>query len=287
MSGAQFRHFDVGDIRVTTVADGFRQFPLPEGLVLNASTDEINAALVAAGLQAGQLTIHFNPVVISTGKHCALVDTGNGIAAGQAAGSTVGQMLASQEAAGIPLESIDTVIISHFHGDHMAGLVTPEGRSAFPNARILVPEPEWAFWMDDAKMEAAGPLAQNFEACRKIFGAVASQVSQYRWGEEVIPGVKAVGTPGHTPGHTSFMVESDGHRLFIFSDVTNNPALFVTHPGWQLRFDQDPNQAEATRRKTLEMLADGKIVVQGFHFPFPGRAFIEKDGDGYRTLPSD
>ncbi len=287
MSAAQARHIDVGDVRVTTVADGFRQFPLPEGLIVNASVDEINTALVAAGMPAGQITLHFNPVLITSGKQTALVDTGNGIAASQAAGSTVGQLNASLAAAGITLESIDTVIISHFHGDHIAGLLTADGSSAFPHARILVPVPEFAYWMDDAKMAAAGPLAQAFATTRKIFETVASQVSQYAWGDEIMPGVKAVGTPGHTPGHTSFMVESGGKRLFILSDVTNHPALFVTHPGWHARFDMDGNQAEATRRETLAMLAQGKILAQGFHFPFPSRAFIEKDGEGYRIVPSD
>lgn len=285
---AQAASHQVGGIRVITVADGQSTFPLPDGLVVNASKAEVSAALAASGLDPDNLTIHFNPVVIETSAGRALVDTGFGPAAGQAPGATTGLLLKSLAAAGIDPASIDSVVISHFHGDHVAGLVGPDGGPAFPGARILVPAPEWAFWMDDAQMKAAtGMVAQAFATNREVFGAVKDKVSQFAWGDEILPGVTAEGTPGHTPGHTSFTVRDGGQALFIQSDVTNNPAIFVVHPDWMVGFDQNGPEAVATRRRVYDRAAAEKVPVQGFHFPFPSRGAIEKAGDGYRLVPMD
>ncbi len=278
----------VGGIRVTTVADGVRRFALPDGLVVNASKADVSAALAAAGLDPDEMTIHFNPIVIDTAGARALVDTGFGAAAGQAPDATTGLLLRSLAAAGIDPGSIDTVVISHFHGDHVAGLVAPDGGPAFPGARVLVPGPEWQFWMDDGKMKAAdGRVAETFESNRKVFATVGDKVSQFAWGDEILPGVVAEGTPGHTPGHTSFHVRSGGQSLFVQSDVTNNPALFVVHPEWRVGFDMDGPQAVTTRRRVYDRAAQEKVPVQGFHYPFPGRGLIEKDGEGYRLVPID
>lgn len=280
--GARAAPHGVGDIRVVTVADGVRRFPLPDGFITNAGPDAINGALRAAGLPQGEITTPFNPVVVETAGRRALIDTGNGSAAGRGPDATNGLLLRSLAAAGIEPGSVDTLVISHFHGDHVNGIAD------FPGARVLVPKPEWDFWMDDAAMAAAPPgrMAQLFEANRKVFAACRDRVGFYEWGEAVLPGVTAEGTPGHSAGHTSFTVESGGERLFIQSDVTNQPALFVAHPGWHAAFDADPVQAEATRRRVLDRAAAGRVLVQGFHFPFPSRGFIEKQGDGYRLVPA-
>ena len=112
-------------------------------------------------------------------------------------------------------------------------------------------------------------------------------MSTHAWDEEVVSGVTAVGTPGHSIGHTSYLVESQGESVFLIQDVSNHPALSLEHPGWHLAYDQDPVAAEATRRRTLEWLAREQLPVQGFHFPFPGRATIEVAGEAYRAAPID
>ena len=271
----------VGGIRVTTVADGVRRFPLPDGFVTNADRTQVNAALRAAGLPGDEITTPFNPVVIETGGRRVLIDTGNGSAAGRTPNASNGLLLQSLAGAGIDPASIDTVVISHFHGDHVAGL--PD----FPSARILVPRIEWDYWMDDAAMAAAPPgrVAQLFEANRRAFGALHGRVEFYDWEDEVLPGVVAQGTPGHTVGHTSFLVRSANEQLFIQSDVTNQPALFVANPHWHAAFDADGPLAETTRRRVLDDAAAQRLLVQGFHFPFPSRGFIEKQGSGYRLVP--
>jgi glyoxylase-like metal-dependent hydrolase (beta-lactamase superfamily II) len=141
--------------------------------------------------------------------------------------------------------------------------------------------------MSDAEMARATPgrMTQLFQANRKIFAALTQTITQYDWGTDIIPGLAAIATPGHTAGHTSFMVSGTAEKLFVQSDLTNNPALFVRHPGWHAGFDQDPILAEATRRKTLGMLAAEKTLVQGFHFPFPSRGTIAADGEDFRYIP--
>ena len=279
--------YKVGDIEIIAVADGFRTAPLADGFVLNASKDEVNAALEAAGLPKDQIMTIFTPVVIDTGRHKVLVDTGMGEAAGQQPNATFGFLKRNMSAAGIDPNSIDLVVISHFHGDHVNGLWGADGNLAFPNAQITVPAHEWAFWMDDGQMARApkGRMEDLFKNNRRVFDPIRSKVAQHAWDTEVVPGVTAVGTPGHSIGHTSYLVSSGNDKVFVQSDVTNHPALFVRHPGWHAWFDQDPVQAEATRRRIYDMLVAEKMPVQAFHYPFPGRARVEKDGAAYREVP--
>jgi glyoxylase-like metal-dependent hydrolase (beta-lactamase superfamily II) len=112
------------------------------------------------------------------------------------------------------------------------------------------------------------------------------KVTPYEWGKDVAPGLLAVESVGHTPGHTSYVLSSGSDKVFIQSDVTNNPTLFVTNPGWHLMYDQDPALAEKTRRKVYDMLVADKMRVQGFHYPFPANGYVEKDGTGYRLVPA-
>lgn len=285
VTGQAAKPFRVGELEVVTLADGRRTFPLTDDFILNAGRAEINEALADAGMPPDQMTIHFNPVLIRTGSQNILLDTGNGSAAA-ASGSPAGRGLltASLAEAGLSPDEIGLVIISHFHADHINGLLTADENPAFPNAEVTVPEREWVFWMNDAERSRvpAGRMQELFENAHRVFAPIGDRTRQHAWGEEVVSGVLAIGTPGHSIGHTSYMVTSANERLFIQSDVTNHPALFATHPGWHARFDQDPIAAEATRRKAYEMLVAEAIPVQGFHFPFPGRGRVEKTGTGYR-----
>jgi glyoxylase-like metal-dependent hydrolase (beta-lactamase superfamily II) len=283
-----FYHYAIGDAQVMPISDGAMTMALPDGLVKNAGRDEINAALRAAFLPENKLTIHFTPVVIRTGGKTVLIDTGNGAGAFAASKGAVGRFATNLTAAGLDAGAIDYVVISHFHGDHVNGLLAADGTPVFPNAEVLVPAPEWAFWMDDGAMSRAdGRAKENFANCRRVFTTgLNGNVRKYAWDEEVAPGLRAVAAPGHTPGHTAFTLSSGSLSLFIQSDVTNNPALFATHPGWHLMFDADPVQAEQTRRKVYDMLAHERMRVQGFHYPFPANGFVEKTGDGYRVVPA-
>ncbi|WP_029582867.1 MBL fold metallo-hydrolase [Bradyrhizobium sp. URHD0069] len=284
-----FYRYKVGDAQVNAISDGMNTFALADTFVLNAKKDAVNAALEKAFLPKDKVSIHFAPLVINTGGKLVVVDTGNGPGAFASSKGNVGQFANNLAAAGFDPKNIDVVVISHFHGDHVNGLLAADGAPAFPNAEVLVPAAEWKYWMDDGEMSrATGDRMQGlFKNSRRVFEAgLKKKVTPYEWGKDVAPGLLAVESIGHTPGHTSFVLSSGSDKVFIQSDVTNLPALFVTNPGWHLMYDQDPALAEKTRRKVYGMLVADKMRVQGFHYPFPANGYVEKDGNGYRLVPA-
>jgi len=273
--------YKVGDILVTAVSDGVRTFPMPEGFVRNAPKDAVNGALAAAFLPSDQLSIPFTVLLLETGGRRVLVDTGNG--PGQ---SPVGLVVPTLKAIGVDPAGIDQVVISHFHGDHINGLLAADGTPAFPKAQVFVPEVEWAYWMDEGQASrAADRLKGSFQNVRRVFKPFEGKVERYAWGKEVAPGLTSRGTPGHTPGHTSYDLVSGSDALFIQSDVTNIPSLFVANPSWHVMFDMDPTKAADVRRSTYDRISAERMKVAGYHFPFPGAAYLAKEGEGYRYVP--
>lgn len=283
-----FYRYKVGSIEVTVVTDGINRRPLPDGFVLNATKDEVNAALAAAFMEKNVFVGPYNPIVVNTGAKLAVIDTGTGEAAYRARKGANGQFLTNLAAAGIDANTVDTVIISHYHGDHINGLLKMDNSLAFPNAEILVPAPEHKYWMDDGELNRAStPRIQGvFKNARRVMrGEVLKRLRTYEWNREVIPGVTAVGTPGHTPGHTCHIVTSGASKVYVQGDLTHAPFLFVRNPGWHPYYDQDPVQTEAMRRRVYDMLVAEKMPVQGFHYPFPALAHVEKTATGYRENP--
>ena len=280
--------YTVGGLEVTVVTDGARSFELTPSYVVNAPIEEVRKALEAAYMPPNRMIHHYAPIVINTGGKLVVIDTGSGPDAYKQTKGELGQFSENLTAAGIDVKSIDMVIISHFHGDHVNGLIDSANKLAFPNAEVLVPEVEWKFWMDDGEMSraSAGRMAGLFKNNRRVFDALGRKVTPYGWGKELAPGILPVATTGHSIGHTSYVVASGNSTLYVQSDVTNNPDLFARHPDWAASFDQDPNEAVATRRKVYDMLVAEKLLVQGFHYPFPGLAHVEKAGSGYRVVPA-
>jgi glyoxylase-like metal-dependent hydrolase (beta-lactamase superfamily II) len=261
---------------------------MAEDHVLNIKKDVVNAALADVFMEKDMMTTPYNPVAINTGGKLCVIDTGTGEANYKKSNGVGGQFVSNLAAAGIERDAVDTVIISHFHGDHINGLLMADNSLTYPNAEILVPAPEQKYWMDDGEMSRATTerVQTNFKNVRRVFNAeVMKRVKTYDWGKEVIAGITAQGTPGHTPGHTSYVLASGADAVYLQSDVTHVPFLFVRHPDWHAFYDQDGDMAEATRRKVYDMLVADKMRVQGFHYPFPSLAHVEKYGAGYREIP--
>ncbi len=274
--------YKVGSIEVTAISDGARTIPLTDTFVRNASREQVNEALRAAFLPENQLTLPFTALLVNTGSKLYLIDSGNGPAQG-----TVGLLSGTLAALGVDPKSIDAVVISHFHGDHINGLLNAQGAPAYPNAQVLVPEAEWAFWMDDGQMSRApDAMKGGFQNVRRVFTPLAGKVERYGWDKEVMPGLTSVATPGHTPGHTSFQLASDKGRLFVQSDLTNIPALFVRNPTWHVMFDMDPAKAQENRIKIYDMVSAERMLVTGYHFPFPAALYVEKDGVRFDYVPT-
>lgn len=285
---AGWYRYKIGSIEVTVATDGVARFKMAEDHVINIKKDVVNAALAEVFMEKDMMTTPYNPVAINTGGKLAVIDTGTGDANYKKSNGVGGQFITNLAAAGIDRAAVDTVIISHYHGDHMNGLLMADDSLTYPNAEILVPAVEHKYWMDDGEMSRAskGRIEGNFKNVRRVLNAeVMKRVKTYEWGKDVIPGVTAQGTPGHTIGHTSFVISSGSDAVYLQSDVTHVPFLFVRHPDWHAYYDQDGAMAETTRRKVYDMLAADKMRVQGFHYPFPSLAHVEKVGTGYREIP--
>jgi glyoxylase-like metal-dependent hydrolase (beta-lactamase superfamily II) len=262
---------------------------MPDKFVANKPKEEALAAGEAAYMPKGMVTIPFNPQLINTGSKLVLIDTGNGIANFEASKGAVGRTLQNLAAAGVDPKTIDVVLLSHLHPDHTNGIRLADGGLAFPNAEIMVPAKDWEFWTsaDNTAKAESNPMMKNYFAnVKKTFAGLESKVTKYEWGKEVAPGITSIGTPGHTPGHTSFAVASGSAKILIQSDVTNIPEFFLRNPDWHVAFDTEPELAQQTRHKFLDMAAAEKATVVGFHFTFPSVGHVEKDGAKYRLIPS-
>jgi glyoxylase-like metal-dependent hydrolase (beta-lactamase superfamily II) len=234
------------------------------------------------------MTTPYNPVVVNTGAKLVVIDTGTSEANFERSKGAAGQFQRNLAAAGIDRNAVDTVIISHYHGDHINGLLKPDKSLAFPNAEILVPAAEHKFFMDDGEMSRApkGRMETVFKGVRAVMtDEVLKRVRPYEPDKEIVPGITSVATNGHSWGHNSHVVASGSSKVFVQGDVTHVPYLFARHPDWHVFYDQDPAMAEATRRRIYDMLVAEKMPVQGFHYPFPSLAHVEKDGSGYREIP--
>lgn len=275
--------YTVGDFQLTALFDGIWYVPMDDKFMRNASAEEVDAALAAAFLQPRILPVSFTALLVNTGPKLVLIDTGT---AGQVA-DTAGVMLDNLAAAGIGPAQIDTILISHFHPDHIDGLKTKDGAKIFPNAEIWVPEPEWAFWMNDANVSRySGSVHRYFLNARRIFSDIAGEVRRFKPGDDVAPGIVSIPAYGHTPGHTAFAIHSANQSLLVMSDTARNPYLFVRHPDWQPMFDMDGPEAAQARRTMLDRAAADRMRVAAYHFPFPACGHIVKSGAGYEFEPA-
>src|ERR1700681_4783045 len=283
-----FYRYKVGAYECTSVNDGARSFPLPDGFVKNVPKEEALAAAEAAYMPKGMVTVPFNPQLINTGSKLVLIDSGSGAGALESTKGAVGRMMQNLAAAGVDPKSIDIVLMSHLHPDHTNGIRAADGSLAFPNAEIMVPTKDWEFWMSEenaAKAQSNEMMKGYFANVKKIYAGIESKVTKYDWGKEVAPGITSIAVAGHTPGHTAFAVASGGSKVLIQSDVTNIPELFLRNPDWHVVFDVDPDMAAKTRHKFYDMAAAEKAMVVGFHFTFPSIGHVEKDGTKYRLVP--
>lgn len=280
-----FHRFRLGGFTVVTLHDGSATRPV-QGFVRNAPLEEVQRVLAESFLPTDTFRIPFTATLVETPRGVVLFDTGNGPQG--AANAPVGRLMANMAAAGLDPARVTTVVISHFHGDHIGGLITAEGAAAFPNAEIVVPAAEWAWWTDAAN-ESRSPEGQRatFANTTRRFGPYGGRVRQIADGAEVAPGIRAVAAHGHTPGHTLWHVADGGEQMMYLADLTNRPELLARRPDFQIVFDFDAAAAAATRRRVFDRVSAERMRVTGYHYPFPAVGFIAAEGQGYRFVPAD
>lgn len=275
----------LGDMEAVVITDGFNVRPdATQGLVVNASPDQVRAAMGAAGIQGPALPNPYNVTLVRTPRGLVLLDAGTG----GAAGPQTGALLANMRAAGFDPAQVAIIAHTHFHGDHIGGLATNEGAANFPNAQVMVPEREWSFWTD-AGEESRAPENRRpgFVLTRRRFAAYEGKVTRFAPGAEIAPGITAVATNGHSPGHTSFLVAGGNAQLLVIGDAITTPAFFMTNPEWYPVFDMDPAMAVETRKRLLDRAATERMQVVGYHFPMPATGRVERAGSGFRLVPAN
>jgi len=268
------------------VFDGFNPRQNPgQGMVANQSQETVERALRDALLSTERLDNPFTVTFLDTGKQLIAFDTGTGD--GQLS-PTSGLLDHNMEAAGIDPAKVSQVLVSHFHADHITGLTTRDNAVVFPNAEIAVPAVEWAFWTDEANSGKVPAFQRGtFANVRRRFAPYQARLRQFAWDTEVVPGVRAVAAPGHTPGHTVFQVADGAAQLFVMADTSSRPELFLRYPGWHSGFDIDGPMASESRRRIFGRVAAERARITAYHFPFPANGYVASWGEGFRFVPAD
>jgi glyoxylase-like metal-dependent hydrolase (beta-lactamase superfamily II) len=250
--------FRLGRFQAAVVNDGNTSYATAGYLFASAPEDALLETLAARRLDPGAIVCANNCLVVDTDGQRVLIDAGLGGFRGSCAGmENAGRLLDNLAFIGIGRETVDIVLLSHFHGDHVGGLIDDGGAPSFPNARIFISEPDWeAGW-------SAHP------SIRRIWTVVRDRVSMLRDGQDVVPGIRAILAPGHTRGHAVYIVESEGLRLFVLGDLVAHP-LHIERPEWTMSSEPDWAQSAASRLRILRMIKEEGLWAHSYHIAFPG-----------------
>jgi glyoxylase-like metal-dependent hydrolase (beta-lactamase superfamily II) len=275
----QVFRFALGAFECTTVFDGAVALDGPHPIFgENQEAADVQALAEANFLPPTRMEIGFTPVIVNTGEALVLFDTGNG----DARRPNAGKLAETLGAAGYAADQVDIVVITHFHPDHIGGLMEG-GSPLFPNARYVTGAVEHDFWTHPDRM--SGPTERVATLTASNVTPVAEKTSFVEPGGAVVSGIEAVDAFGHTPGHLAFHIESEGRRLLLIADACNHYVVSMQRPDWHVRFDMDKEKAVAARRRVLGMAAADRIPMTGYHMPFPAVGYVEPMGDGFRWVP--
>ncbi len=275
-----FHRFKLGDAEVTVVSDGTLPLGDPSASFIGVPKEDVRKMLTDNFLSPENVVLEQNSPIVNMGDRLVLFDTGMG--SSKAFGPTTGRQQKSMAEAGIKPADIDAVVCSHAHIDHIGGIVDGDGKPLFPNAQVYISQADFDFWTDEKNLN--GPLKDFVLHARKNLMPVRDRLVFFKDGQEFLPGIQAMAAPGHTIGHTMFMVNSAGKSFVFLGDLTHHQVLLLERPLMEFAYDSDPKMAAQTRVKALDRLAADKVAVMSYHFPWPGLGHVVKAGDGFRYI---
>jgi glyoxylase-like metal-dependent hydrolase (beta-lactamase superfamily II) len=273
-----FYRFKLGTIEATVVTDGPLSIGPAARTFRGPSEDELGKMMSDQFLPANNVVLDQNVLVINTGDKLALFETGM---SSVKRNDDMGRLVQSLKQSGIDPKDIDAVIPTHAHIDHIGGIMAADGSRNFPNAQIYIAQADLEFWTDDKRLGTPGEGSSL--AAKKNLLPNRDRIVFYQDGKEVIPGVQAMLTPGHTVGHTSFVITSGGKSLFVVGDLMHH-VILVEKPRMEVAFDTDPKQGIETRIKVMDLLAKERMPALVYHMPWPGIGHFAKQGDGFRYV---
>ena len=281
--------FKFGDYEATVVSDGSLPLGKAEDSFVGARPGEINAMMTSNFLDPANAVLEQNALVLNTGRHLILFDTGMGDSMGEASRMfcpTTGRLLRNLRQAGIDPAQIDLVILSHAHCDHCWALVDAQGNRNFPNAQVAISEADLKYWTDDANKRGPAFMVPFIDGAKKNLAAYRDRMVMAVDGREVVPGVTAISAPGHTVGHMMFAISSGPNVMVYTGDLAHHHVLLLRRPLLEFSFDTDPKQSAQTRARALDRFATDKPAVLSYHFPWPGLGRVSKEGEGFAWMPT-
>ena len=271
-AGKTFYKFTLGEMECYSVFDGHTTYP-SKNIFANAPSSELTPLLEKRNIPENKISIPFRCLLIKYKDNIALLDTG----LGSDIIPTAGQLLENLRQIGVPPESIDTVIFSHGHIDHIGGAVTKDGNPSFPNARYLMGRKEYMFWLSDLAIEMVGESVTH--AIRNKLTPLQNKLNFIEPNQEIIPGLRSFAAPGHTPFSLGFVLSADSRKAYYLAFSVMHP-IHLEKPDWYTEFDTNPLETLNTKGHLLKQVSTENNLVVFYHFPYPGVGYVHSKPDG-------